>query len=98
MLPENIELKILEYLNVKPRKRCRATNRKGKICKKNAKKGYLICEHHKKKLEQINISSGTQFIELCIMIMKVIKYNNQYNYFVNYNSWIKESCPLYQSV
>ena len=47
MLPEIIELKILEYLSVKPRKRCRATNNKGNICKKNAKKGYLICHHHK---------------------------------------------------
>ena len=32
MLPEIIELKILEYLSVKPQKRCRATNKKGNIC------------------------------------------------------------------
>ena len=75
MLPQEIELKILEFLNIKPRKRCRATNRKGNICKKNAKKGYIICEHHKKILEQTYSCNRLQFMELCIMLRRVIEIN-----------------------
>lgn len=82
MLPEIIELKILEYLSVKPQKRCRATNKKGNICKKDAIKGYLICQHHKKILEKSIKKHHIQFAELCIMLRKVIK-NNKY-------SWLKE--------
>ena len=86
MLPEIIELKILQYLSVKPQKRCRATNNKGNICKKNAIKGYLICQHHKKILEKKTKKHHIQFAELCIMLRRVIK-NNQYD---NYYSWLKE--------
>jgi hypothetical protein len=93
MLPEIIELKILEYLSIKPQKRCRATNNKGNICKKNAIKGYLICQHHKKILEKKTKKYHIQFAELCIMLRRVIK-NNKYKYFGtdNYNSWLKVWC------
>ena len=83
MLPQEIELKILEYLNVKPRKRCRATNRKGNICKKNDKKGYIICEHHKKILEQSHSCNRLQFMELCIMLRRVIEINK----WRGWNAW-----------
>ena len=73
MLPEIIELKILEYLSIKPQKRCRATNNKGNICKKNAIKGYLICQHHKKILEKKTKKHHIQFAELCIMLRRIIK-------------------------
>jgi hypothetical protein len=88
MLPEIIELKILEYLSIKPRKRCRATNNKGNICKKNAKKGYLICHHHKQILERSSKKHHIQFAELCIMLRRVIK-NNQYTWYGSdpYNAW-----------
>ena len=97
MLPQEIELKILEYLNIKPMKRCRATNSKGKICKKNAKKGYLICYHHHKKIIEKSYSCNRlQFMELCIMLRMLIK-NNIYKFRhpVNYDAWWKQSCPLY---
>ena len=90
MLPEIIELKILEYLSVKPQKRCRATNNKGNICKKNAKKGYLICQHHKKILEKSTKKHHIQFAELCIMLRRIIK-SNEYKWYgldgENYNAW-----------
>ena len=96
MLPQEIELKILEYLSIKPMKRCRATNNKGNICKKNAKKGYLICQHHKNILLKKSKNDYIQFIELCIMLRRVIK-NNKYNWYGtdNYNTWLSQSCPLY---
>ena len=90
MLPEIIELKILEYLSIKPQKRCRATNNKGNICKKNAKKGYLICQHHKNILEKKTKKHHIQFAELCIMLRKIIKSNELKWYGLdskNYNAW-----------
>ena len=94
MIPEIIELKILEYLSIKPMKRCRATNNKGNICKKNADKGYVICQQHRKILERISKKNSIQFAELCIMLRRVIK-NNKYNWYGtdNYNAWLKQSCP-----
>ena len=94
MLPEIIELKILEYLSVKPQKRCRATNNKGNICKKNAKKGYLICQHHKKILERISKKNSIQFVELCIMLRRVIS-NNKHRYKYSNTEWWNKACPLY---
>lgn len=91
MLPEIIELKILEYLSVKPQKRCRATNNKGNICKKNAKKGYLICQHHKNILEKKTKKHHIQFAELCIMLRRVIKINQYKCYETdNYHAWWKK--------
>ena len=75
MIPEIIELKILDYLSIKPMKRCRATNNKGNICKKNAYKGYVICQQHRKILERISKKSSIQFAELCIMLRRVISNN-----------------------
>ena len=98
MLPEIIELKILEYLSIKPMKRCRATNRKGNICKKNAKKGYLICQHHINILEKKTKTKKhhIQFAELCIMLRRIIKSNDLAWYGLdNYNTWWSQSCPLY---
>ena len=77
MIPEIIELKILDYLSIKPMKRCRATNKKENICQKNAEKGYVICHQHRKILERISKKNGTQFAELCIMLRRVIS-NNKY--------------------
>ena len=73
MLPEIIELKILEYLSIKPQKRCRATNNKGNICKKNAKKGYLICQHHKKILEKKNKKTSYSICRVMYYVKKGYK-------------------------
>ena len=88
MLTQEIELKILEYLSIKPMKRCRATNNKGKICKKNAKKGYIICEHHKKILEKNTKKHHIQFAELCIMLRRVIEINKYRGDGKHYYKWL----------
>lgn len=75
MIPEIIELKILDYLSIKPMKRCRATNKKENICQKNAEKGYVICHQHRKILERISKKNSIQFAELCIMLRRVISNN-----------------------
>ena len=68
MIPEIIELKILEYLSIKPMKRCRATNKKKNICQKNAEKGYLICHQHRKILERMSKKNSIQFAAQKILI------------------------------
>jgi len=95
MIPEIIELKILEYLSIKPMKRCRATNKKKNICQKNAEKGYLICHQHRKILERISKKNSIQFAELCIMLRRVISNNKHRTYPYSNLEWWNEACPLY---
>jgi len=95
MIPEIIELKILDYLSIKPMKRCRATNKKENICQKNAEKGYVICHQHRKILDKISKKNSIQFAELCIMLRRVISNNKHRTYPYSNIEWWNEACPLY---
>ena len=75
-------------------KRCRATNNKGNICKKNSDKGYVICQQHRKILEKISKKNSIQFAELCIMLRRVIS-NNKQRYKYSNTEWWNAACPLY---